>query len=162
MDPKILSTPEDEGEAMIAGAPFGLILFVAGEPDPGIPSVRDSTVHLTDRLIGVYPPLGRRMKPSPGTSIAADDAQPLPSGEPPWRLPPEQIHCVNTVFEMANLEGATLTVIDVDRAGERQYLVDRWFAENQLIPLLVRADGSKLDGIENFTPRKVRQFIRGA
>ena len=155
----ILCVRYDNG-AMIGGVPFGLILFVAGEPDPGIPTIRDTTVHFIDRLIGVYPPLDRStMRPSDPSS--RDDAQSLPSGEPPWRLPPEQIHCVNTVLEMANLERTTVTVIDADRAGDHQYLVDRWVGENQVIPLLVRADGAKLGGIENFTPRKIRQFIRG-
>ena len=141
--------------------PHNLILFVAGEPDPGLPSIRDTVVHFTDRLIGVYPPRDRTAGTSPGPSPATHDEEPLPSGEPPWRLPPEEIHCVNLVLEMANLEASTVLVVDVDRAGDHQYLVDRWVGADQVTPLLVRSDGSVLDGIENFTPGKVRQFIRG-
>ena len=145
---------------MIAATPLGLILFVAGEPDPGIPSIRDTRVHLVDRMIGMSAAGNFSTVPPPGPGPSTRDEQSLPPGEPPWRLPPEQIHCVNTVLEMAKREGSTVTVVDVDRAGDRQHLVDRWVEEDQVIPLLVRADGSKLGGIENFTPRKVRWFIR--
>jgi hypothetical protein len=118
-------------------------------------------MRLTDRMIGMSAARSWNTVPPPGPSSAGEDAQSLSSGGPPWRLPPEQIHCVNTVLKVAKREGTTVTVVDVDRAGDQQYLVSRWVGEDQIFPLLVRADGSKLVGIENFTARMIRHFIRG-
>jgi len=142
-------------------APLGLILFVAGEPDTGAPSIRRGTMSLTNRMIGMSAAPSLEAIPPPGPSPAMSGGQSLPSGRPPWRLPPEQIHCVNTVVKVAKKEGCAVTVIDVDTPGDQEYLVTRWVGADPIFPLLVRADGSKLMGIENFTARMIRQFIRG-
>jgi hypothetical protein len=138
-----------------------LILFVGGEPDPGIPSIRDSTVRFSTRVLaGIFPiPVAKlafvgRSTKSPGSASP-------PSGELPWRLPSEQIHCVNTVVEVAYREGKTVTLVDTAHPAGRRALVDRWVGSDRVLPVLVRSDGALLEGIEKFGARRVRQFIRG-
>jgi hypothetical protein len=145
---------------MVATTDTDLILFVAGEPDPGFPSLRNTTMPTFTRLVGGFVPLRLAMGPSKLPSSVEADAQFVRLAIRPWHLPPEQIHCVNLVLEVAGREARDVTIVDVDRAGGRQDLIARWVGPNDLLPLLVRPDGARLEGIEKFVPRKVRQFIR--
>lgn len=140
---------------------FDLLLFVAGEPDTGPPSLRDSTIPSSVRLIGSIVPLGLVMKAAKPTSTDSEQGRFERSEHPAWHLPPAQIHCVNTVFEIAEEEKRELTVVDVDRPKGRQDLVARWVGPDNVLPLLVRPDGARVEGVENFAPERVRRFIRG-
>lgn len=144
-----------------------LVLFVTGEPDPGLPSTRDVTLSVGDRIWGSFVPLGLMLKsptgplikPGQGPPYSAESAlPPEPKGDS-WRLPPQQIQCVNAVVDLARRERRTLTIVDVDRAGARQPLVDRWVGSDDILPILVRPDGARLEGLENFGPRQLRRFI---
>jgi hypothetical protein len=144
---------------MVALPGADLVLFVAGEPDSGAPSPRDVTISMSSRILGSVVPLaavtdsGLRRSGSAGS-----EGSPSPRT---WRLPPQQIHCVNAVLDIARREGRTVTVIDVDHAAARQHLVDRWVGPDDVVPLLVRPDGARLEGLENFGGRTLRRFIRG-
>lgn len=138
-----------------------LILFVAGEPDPGRPSVREATVGTSARLLGsIVSPRLATTASVPATA-SADDSPTIPSKEGLWHLPPEQIHCINTVTEVAEREGRNVTVVDVDRSDGREALVARWVGPDNVLPLLVRPDGARIEGVENFVPSRLRKFIRG-
>jgi hypothetical protein len=91
--------------------------------------------------------------PVSGDSPLADDR--------PWHLPAQQIIAANLVFETADSLGQAVQLIDVNRPGEAQSLVARWVGQGGILPLLVRMDGRRLQGIEQFVPKKVRQFIGG-
>ncbi|MGI0129399.1 MAG: hypothetical protein ACREDE_01560 [Thermoplasmata archaeon] len=147
---------------MVAAARVDLLLFVAGEPDPGIPSPRDVTLSMGARIWGSLVPVGLVTKPGTGPLYSAESALPPPSKPVAWRLPPQQIHCMQAVLDAARREGRTVTVVDVDRSAGRRDLVDRWVGSDDVLPLLVRPDGSRLEGLENFSPRKLRQFIHGS
>lgn len=145
---------------MVAAAGVDLVLFVAGEPDSGAPSPRDTTISMGSRVFGTIVPLSLVMKSGQRPSYSPDSAEP-PSPRA-WRLPPQQIHCVNRVLHIARREGRTVTVVDVDRAAARQDLVDRWVGADDVLPLLVRPDGARLEGLENFGARSLRRFIHGS
>ena len=146
---------------MPAAGAGDLLLFVAGEPDSGVPSVRNASGSFAMRVGGALMPPGLFMKPAPGPSPAPDHAKLAPTQERSLHLPPQQIYCVNTVLEAARREGRKVTVVDVDQPAGRQDLVDRWVGPDDVLPLLVRPDGARLEGDENFSPRKVRRFIDG-
>jgi hypothetical protein len=79
----------------------------------------------------------------------------------PWHLPPQQIQVVNLVFDIARRLKKSVGLIDVNRPANHQELVDWWVGPEGILPLLVRSDGARLQGMEGFSPGRVRQFIEG-
>ena len=137
-----------------------LVLFVAGEPDPGLPSLGSTTMPIIGRLIGAFTSLRLVMGPPESPGSTAEESRPAQLGSHPWHLPPEHVRCVNLVLQLAEQEGTELSIVDVNRADERQDLISRWVGVDDSFPLLVRRDGARLEGIESFVPRRVREFIR--
>jgi hypothetical protein len=137
-----------------------LLLFVAGEPDSGQGStqVLDSSVarRLTGFLAGGWMFMTRNDPPAPAAS-----ALPSAADSQPWHLPQPQIQAVNLVVEVAEGAGRRVGLVDVNRPEGRQALVDQWVGSDGVLPLLVRPDGARLQGIEEFHPRNVRTFIQG-
>lgn len=137
-----------------------LLLFVAGEPDSGVGSTRDVQTSIAGRLAGSFLG-GWVLGPSEAKSSASGDSQaPLPDGQP-WHLPPQQVQATDMVLDVARSKGRTVTIVDVNRPAGNQSLVDRWVGPDGVLPLLVRSDGARLEGIEKFAPRKVRDFVDG-
>ena len=142
-----------------------LILFVAGEPE-STPSLHNSNVGSLSHLAGFM--LGRLAMPPSSSGSAPGASSPTPSSpgaspleEAPWHLPPQQVTCENLVVEVARQRQKTVLVIDVNRPEGQQALIEQWLRPNDVIPLLVRTDGARLDGAENFTPARVRKFVAG-
>jgi hypothetical protein len=146
---------------MAAPAGTDLILFVAGEPDTRIDAKRDLQLSYSQRVSGMFVPTswftGTRTK-----FAAPQDPEDHQELVYPWHLPREEILCVNLVLEVAEREGRNVTVVDVNRAAEHQDLVDRWVRVSDVLPLLVRPDGARLEGSENFVPRTIRHFMNPA
>jgi hypothetical protein len=133
-------------------------MFVAGEPGPPADPMRDvegsMALRLTGSVIGGWIS-GVRRQGSPPSGASA-----LPSSDDsPWHLPPQQIQCVNLVLDLAKRAGRRVTLIDVNRPAGNQNLVDRWVGSNGLVPMLVRSDGARLQGLDDFVPATVRRFI---
>ncbi len=144
--------------ALTGGA--DLLLFVSVEPGSGDEPQWTFLRWLAGTRMSVrlerWRSDGRRRTAEDGSS----NPSPPPEG-PPWHLPRQEIPCVNLVLEMAHREGRIVTLVDANRAGEQQDLVHRWVGPDDVLPLLVRPDGGRLEGPENFVPQKVRQFISG-
>ena len=145
--------------------PLGLlVLFVAGEPQV-LPDIRQSTAGTGERIAGsVLSRAGaafkdRRFGFSENRPRTNDLEQPPSSGQPPWRLPPSQAACLDIVLEAAKRQQRTVLVVDVDRPGEHRDLVNRYLGPDDVLPLLIRPDGARLEGEEEFTSTKVRKFI---
>jgi hypothetical protein len=135
---------------MPAPEPLDLLLFVAGEPGSG-----ETPAWRYVRFLG--PALG-------GLSARAyndpDGApRPGPSGAPERHLPPEAVRDVQVLLDEASASHRRVKMVDVNRPGEDRYLVERWVHADDVMPVLVRPDGARLRGAENFTPRKIRQFL---
>jgi hypothetical protein len=125
-----------------------LLMFVAGEPGSGeqpgwkLVGFLDGSIRqrAAKRSAGNPPPLGA-------------------TGSEPWHFPPELVKHINLVVGVAHREGRTVTIVDVNRAGDLQALVDRFVGPNDVLPILVRPDGARMEGTENFVPEGVRQFM---
>ncbi|MGA8605164.1 MAG: hypothetical protein WB788_08955 [Thermoplasmata archaeon] len=126
-----------------------LLMFVAGEPGSG--------ENPGWKYVGF---LDGSIRQKAGSRPAGDPPPPGALGDEPWHLPPEMIKHVNVVVGVAHGEGRTVTVVDVNRAFEHQDLVRRWVGPNDVLPILVGPDGSRLEGTENFVPQVLRQFMR--
>jgi len=81
--------------------------------------------------------------------------------EQSWHLPREMVAAVDLVCESASRVGRHVTLVDVNRPGIHRDLVRRWVGENDVFPLLIRADGTRLEGMENFTAHRLRTFVTG-
>jgi hypothetical protein len=138
-----------------------LILFLAGEPDSGAPPLRDSVTSFSSRMVSAVVPPVVTLQPRAGSSVAGEGAPSSQPGPGAWLLPPAQIECANVVLEAAEHAGKRVTIVDVNRVLGHQPLVDRWVRPDDSLPLLVRADGSRLMGAERFVPREVRKFVQG-
>lgn len=80
-------------------------------------------------------------------------------GKESWHLPSQQNRCAQLVLGVARENNRRVTIFDVNRPAGRLRLVDRWFRENGLLPVLVRPDGSWLAGLESFVPKRMRRFV---
>jgi hypothetical protein len=133
------------------------LLFVGGEPGS---SGKDLNWTVFQRLTSfIFPQsirwLSRRLSPA-----RSEDARP-PAGteKSSWHLPREAVASVNLVTHIVRRNGRSLTVVDVNRRSGQRALVDRWVTPNTVLPLLVRADGARLEGCDEFIPKRVRRFV---
>jgi len=85
------------------------------------------------------------------------------------RLPPEltglklsfdQVQCVRLVADMAAQRNERLQVVDVTGAGVSASEVERAIGTGGSYPILVRPDGSWLEGPEYFTPSRLKKFLK--
>ena len=136
-----------------------LVLFVAGEPDTGPDPLRDVDTSVWSRFAGVFVG-GAVVGHFTGASGGKGAPRPLAEGQVHWHLSREQNQCVELVLQVAQREGRTVQLVDVNLAGDDQSLVDRWVGPDDLLPILVRPDGDRLTGLEEFVPGRVRRFIR--
>lgn len=137
-----------------------LLLFVAGIPGEADELELHST--LVRWFLGTNAEVRlerwRRDRKRTATDEAASGG-PSSLDDAPWHLPREMIASVDLVCEAASRVGKHVTLVDVNRPGIHQELVRRWVGKNDVFPLLIRSDGHRLEGTENFTAHKVRTFL---
>jgi hypothetical protein len=144
---------------MAAPGRTDLLLFVAGEPGPPADPMRDVTsslMRVTGSIVGDW---WRGRKGNQSSPTASPQSEGVDSAT--WHLPPQQIQAVNLVFDIAHRMKRSVGLIDVNRPGIHQELVAWWVGPEGVLPLLVRPNGARLQGLEGFTPGKVRRFIQG-
>ena len=134
---------------MASPTPGTFVLFLASDPA------------LANRLASQPTPMGPlqrivtgpvlRARPAAGPSMGAS------SGSPAW--PADQVMCAQRVLDVARKAGRTVRLVDVNRPGDDRPLVERYVGEADLLPLLVRSDGARLEGVEAFAPSIVRAFL---
>ena len=142
-----------------------LWLFVPGEPGPGngdvgyrsfwgtmlgavsIPGLAPTSAHEPARLT-------EQGDASSGWSIRVlgEDTE--------WHVPPGLVASVDLVIDVARQERRSLTVVNVDRPGEALPLVERFVRPSDVFPVLVRADGGRLMGEQEFTRSGLKRFLR--
>lgn len=136
------------------------LLFVAGIPGEAEEPESHST--MVRWLFGANAEVRfvewRRERRQRASGSSSTGQPPLPE-EGLWHLPREAAASVSLVCESVSRAGRHVTLIDVNRPGVYQELVRRAVGANDVFPLLIRSDGSRLEGIENFTPRNVRAFV---
>lgn len=82
-----------------------------------------------------------------------------PEGEVPWRLPVEQMACIQLVLDLARPSGRVVRLVDVNQPGDDRELVERWEGQDGVLPTLVAPDGRQLAGVESFDRERVRKFL---
>jgi len=67
--------------------------------------------------------------------------------------------CAQLSTDVAKQRGRNLRLVDVNDPGEDRALVQQYVGVADVLPILLRSDGSRLEGEEAFTPRAVRRFM---
>jgi len=149
-----------------SATPASLVLFVAGEPEL-VPGVRETGVGpgrfragSVLLAVGVLP---RTLEDGYRASLREPETfEPPPlTDHRKWHLPAPQMFCLDLVLRSAERQRKTVLVVDVNRPEEHSDLVERLVRPSESLPLLVRPDGARLDGEENFSAARVRRFIAG-
>ena len=136
---------------MSTPGPGRLLLFVGGDPDLAGTLSRFPKAHPVAASFFV-----------PGTLFlgASRRGEPRPP-EAPWLIPPSQMLCVERLAKAVERSGATVKVVDVNRPGDDRALVERYVNAEDVLPIVVRPDGARLEGEEAFTPAALRKFVTG-
>jgi len=140
------------GSSVSSPGPGGLLLFVAGDPD------------LAGRL-ALFPRSFSRMAAflvPPGLLIARGTSATPPDPTAPWLIPADQMMCVDRLAQAVQGTGQTIKVVDVNRPADDRPLVEQWVGPEDILPILVRPDGARMEGAESFSPAALREFLRPA
>lgn len=73
----------------------------------------------------------------------------------------EQAREGRLVLEIAKALGCRIQVINVNNPREDRALAAKYVGPDDELPLLVRSDGARLSGDEEFVPGTVRRFLSG-
>jgi hypothetical protein len=137
----------------VSASTTGSLLFFVG----GDPSVQDEL----DR----FPPSFRRTLVTfllpPGMLFPGTPRSTRSDPEAPWTIPADQLMCAERLTAAVHKTGRPLTVkvIDVNRPGDDRELVQRYVGPGDVLPVLVRPDGLRVEGAEAFTPAVLRRFL---
>lgn len=135
---------------MSAPGPGSLLLFVAGDP-----SLANELVRFPKGL----PLLAAFLLPA---SILLGPAPPqqLAAGEEVWLIPADQVMCLERVGAALQGRHRTVKVVDVNHpSDDDRRLVVQYVGAEDILPILVRPDGARLEGVEAFAPSALRRFV---
>jgi len=131
-------------------SPGVVVLFLASDPD------------LAARRAASPAPVGVISRVVMPVRFLAAGRGPPPraGGDLPPAFPADQVMCATRAREAAKRAGRTVRVVDVNDPGEDRQLVERYIAATDILPVLLRSDGARLEGAESFAPRTLRQFLQ--
>lgn len=132
-------------------APPPLLMFVGGQPDRDDES--EVPPSFVERLASIVSPRLIRKPPDPSD---------LPAGPVPWYVPGYQMMCVEMVVEIAEPMGQAVKVVDVNLPGDDRELVEEFVGSSDVLPILVRPDRKRLEGLESFRPSRLKEFLSQA
>lgn len=140
---------ESQGPTPTEPSGFGgasFVLFVAGVPreyaDPSSGYVMFSTHSMGGAPLGAV---------TIGGPEAADLA--------PGQIYGEGGRVGRMVVDLARRHRIAVKVVDVDAPGVDQRLLERYVGEDPDLPILLRADGARIEGDEAFVPEVVERFL---
>ena len=150
-----LLTPGATGEDGLPSAPsppatpnqtFDVLLFIAGEPfEDAVPMAQTPTVSARGSRLGVVSAGGHE-----------------PADELPGQVYGAQAEMARMVLDIALKCQVSVKVVDVDNSGADLALVQKWVSPVEDLPILLKLDGSRIQGSESMVPVKVAEFLRRA
>jgi hypothetical protein len=137
-----------------------LVLYVASEPgsywpELGTGSAGGVPAMFRTSLARLFVPGGGRSSPLPAVPpVAVSDTPDIPAD-----LPPSVEQCVALVLDLARRSGWSVRIVDV--TGGPAALEDGTLppGDGAVFPVLVRPDGARLQGEDQFVPSTVRRFL---
>ncbi len=126
-----------------------LLLFVGGDPALG-----RRLASFPRRFYGLGRlifPVG--LLPGPKVGEATDP------GDAAAPVPPDQLMCLERVVDALAGTTRAVRIVDVNGPGEDRSLVERYVSAADVLPILVRPDGTRIEGAEAFTRRRLLDFL---
>jgi len=80
----------------------------------------------------------------------------------PNAFPADQVMVAQQLSEAAKRLGRTVMIVDVNQPGDDRALVQRFVGPNDVLPIAVRSDGTRLEGAESFDPGTLQDFLSAA
>ncbi len=128
-----------------------LVMYVASEP--GLHANIESAVPgFTNRLATLFVPFSG-LTMARGVSAAAILAKP---GEDLGLVARQ---CIRLVLDVANKKQWSVQVVDLSQQKGAESQIQASFGYDVHLPVLVRPDGARLMGEEEFTPGRIRKFL---
>lgn len=84
-----------------------------------------------------------------------------PGPPPQIGLPPQESQCLALVLDLARRMRTPVRVIDASRELVPRDILEDGRGEPRFFPVLVRSDGARLSGEEEFLPGRVKRFLKG-
>jgi hypothetical protein len=126
-----------------------LLLFVGG--DPRLADSLGAFPRSFPRILGFVVP--------PTLLMGSGRGAPPRAAEAPWLIPSDQLMASERLSEALRGSHRTVKVVDVNQPGEDRALVERYLTSSDVLPVLVRADGARLEGANAFTRSNLRAFL---
>jgi DNA-binding Lrp family transcriptional regulator len=93
-----------------------------------------------------------------GAPTGAGDAAAV-ADSPVYFLSDDQARCVALVEEVAARRGYHVEVVDIEKVGRFERLVTEHLRGVQTFPVLTTPGGSRIEGIESFTPERLAEIM---
>ena len=101
--------------------------------------------------------IGRAQGPPPASEEGDADEDDLGG-----RFAPVQVACAQRLLDAARPQRLLVRVVDVNDPGADRAAVVRFVHPEDVLPIAVRADGSRLVGEESFSRAELRRFLATA
>jgi hypothetical protein len=85
------------------------------------------------------------------------DGKPVTSLE----LPESESDAIHRVWDLARARNRSLHIVDVGKESEFRRFFDEHRHHLTKFPILVRRDGERLEGADQFTPENLERFLAG-
>ena len=74
-------------------------------------------------------------------------------------LTPDEEEAIRLVLRLVQEKGKTLHIVDVGKESSFRRVIEEHLHHLRRFPVLVRPDGRRLEGVEEFTPEKLEKFL---
>lgn len=80
----------------------------------------------------------------------------------PNAFPADHVMCALQLSKAAKRLGRTVKIVDVNQPGDDRTLVLRFVGPDDVLPIAVRSDGTRLEGVESFGSGSLQDFLADA
>jgi hypothetical protein len=130
------------------GDPPALILFLAGEPFKDADPMHGRTLFVAN-MVG-------------GSATGSDTAGGHEAADfQPGQIYGAQAEMGRLVLDLARKCEVSVKVVDVNNHGADLDLVKKWVSPDDDLPILLRSDGTRIQGEESMVPLKIAEFVQG-
>jgi hypothetical protein len=142
-----------------------LAMYVVGESDLGRYTSDSMRISVGGRFVSMFVPFAglayaKKADPTTATGPPAG-SRPRPQGASDSGLSLVTRQCLAMVLDYAKRFGWSVHIIDVTQQSVPESEIVASLGPDVTLPVLVRPDGARLQGDEEFTPGRIRRFLSG-
>lgn len=142
------------------GARGPFVMYVRSQPREPRPAMELVSTSVMSRLASTLVPPIFWEHPGETEGAASPPSVVGMSPEEVDRLPEVQLQCVVLVLDAARRIGGSVRLVDISRPRSPDEPPGPRPDAEEFFPILIRPDGARLAGELEFTPGKVRKFLK--